>query len=182
MHTKDILAAELRKIGLLDMALKASTGYYHDFLSPLTTPCLQLAADLAAIGSPEAMALRERHLNGEFDATKEESDAWAQSAEGQDAFNRLAAGRKRLCDRIGCTHAAAVTPVILLWAEGYDRSTHDPAAARIGLALCRDHAAELTPDQFLDAEQRAALTQSFRALGKAAPDFDAAELKLEPLC
>lgn len=93
MHTKDILAAELSKADLPEMASKAAAGYYHDFLSPLATPCLQLAADLAEIGTPEAMALRARHLNGEFDATNEESDAWAKSAEGQSAFRALRRGR-----------------------------------------------------------------------------------------
>jgi hypothetical protein len=88
-HTKDILAAELRKIGLNDMADKAAAGYYHDFLSPLATPCVQLAKDLAAVGTYQALALRERHLNGEFDASKEESDAWAQGPEGKAAFNQL---------------------------------------------------------------------------------------------
>lgn len=94
MHTKDILAGELRKIGLLDMSVKAASGYYHDFLSPLATPCLQLAADLAAIGTPEAMALRDRHIDGEFDATKEEGDAWANGPEGRAALAELMRGRK----------------------------------------------------------------------------------------
>jgi hypothetical protein len=92
MHTKDILAAELAKAGLFDMSTKAAEGYYHDYLSPLATPCLQLAADLAAKGTPAAMALRARHLNGEFDATKEESDQWAESADGQAAFAMLRRG------------------------------------------------------------------------------------------
>jgi hypothetical protein len=89
MHTKDILAAELAKAGLHKMAMAAAAGYYHDFLSPLATPCLQLAADLAAVGTLPALELRKRHLNGEFDATPEESDAWAASAEGQEVFNQL---------------------------------------------------------------------------------------------
>ena len=93
MHTKDILAEELAKAGLLDMSLKARGGYYHDFLSPLDTPCLQLADDLQAAGTPAALALRQRHLNGEFDASMEESDEWMASPEGQDAFNRLVSGR-----------------------------------------------------------------------------------------
>jgi len=62
-------------------------------LSPLDTPCLQLAADLALAGTPAAMALRVRHLNGEFDATAEESEDWANSADGQAAFGKLVAGR-----------------------------------------------------------------------------------------
>jgi len=78
MHTKDVLAAELHKAGLHDMAMRAGQGYYHDFMSPLATPCLQLAADLAEVGTPAALALRERHLNGEFDASREEGDEWFQ--------------------------------------------------------------------------------------------------------
>ena len=85
MHTKDILAGELRKAGLLAMSIKAAQGYYHDFLSPLPMPCQQLAADLKAAGTPAALALLDRHLNGEFDASKEESDEWARSPDGQAA-------------------------------------------------------------------------------------------------
>lgn len=88
-HTKDLLAAALREAGLDDMADKAAEGYYHDFLSPLATPEMQLAEDLAAIGTDAALALRERHINGEFDASVEESDVWADSPEGQDAMRGL---------------------------------------------------------------------------------------------
>lgn len=91
MHTKDILARELTKASLPEMAAKAATGYYHDFLSPLPTPCLQLAEDLAKAGTPAALALRARHMNGEFDATKEESDDWAASPDGKAAFSQLVA-------------------------------------------------------------------------------------------
>lgn len=92
MHTKDALAAELTKAGLTEMSAKAATGYYHDFLSPLATPCLQLAADLAEVGTPAALALRARHMNGEFDATKEESDDWMESPDGKDAIGHLLRG------------------------------------------------------------------------------------------
>ncbi|RPH74002.1 hypothetical protein EHM76_04340 [bacterium] len=95
MHTKDILAGELDKIGLAKMAEKAREGYYHDFLSPLVAPCMQLAADLAQVGTPEALALRARHINGEFDATFEESTDWANSSEGQEAFSALMKGIKK---------------------------------------------------------------------------------------
>lgn len=94
MHTKDMLAQELYKAGLGDMAVKAGQGYYHDFLSPLATPCIQLAADLAAVGTPAAMALRERHLNGEFDASKEEGEEWFQR-EGKHALFSDMLDRKR---------------------------------------------------------------------------------------
>jgi hypothetical protein len=86
MHTKDFLALELRKAGLHAMADKAATGHYHDFESPLDFPEIQLATDLTLAGGPAALALRARHFNGEFDASTEESEAWA---EGQEAFGQL---------------------------------------------------------------------------------------------
>ena len=89
MHTKDKLAQALTEAGLHEMAAKAAMGYYHDFLSPLDLPEMQLDADLHAAGTPEARALRRRHHNGEFDASVEESDEWAKSAEGQETFRKL---------------------------------------------------------------------------------------------
>jgi len=89
MHTKDLLAGELRAAGLADMADKAANGHYHDYLSPLDFPELQLAADLEAAGTPEAMALRERAFDGDFDASIEESEEWAKSPEGQFAMQSL---------------------------------------------------------------------------------------------
>ena len=89
MHTTEKLAVELDKANLPSMAKKAREGYYHDYLSPLATPCLQLEADLRAIGTPEALAIRLRHLNGEFDATSEESDAWAESPDGKAVLGEL---------------------------------------------------------------------------------------------
>lgn len=89
MHTKDKLAVELSKIDQLDLAAKAAAGYYDDFLSPLALPCMQLVADLAKAGTPAALALRQRAMDGEFDCSKEESEAWAKSEEGQAAFAQL---------------------------------------------------------------------------------------------
>lgn len=88
-HTKDILADALREAGLHEMADKAATGYYHDYLSPLAMPCIQLSNDLLAAGTPAALKLRERHHNGEFDASTEESDDWSHSQEGADAMASL---------------------------------------------------------------------------------------------
>jgi hypothetical protein len=92
MHTKDILAAELEKAGLPEMAERARQGMYHDYLSPLDFPELALDADLAKAamrGNKAAEELRRRHRNGEFDASQEESDEWAASPEGQEAFRSL---------------------------------------------------------------------------------------------
>lgn len=99
MHTKDFLAQELRKAGLEEMAVLAGTGYYHDYLSPLAMPEFQLMNDLheaqLAAKNPEPiMALKRRHLNGEFDASKEESDEWAASPDGQATMSLLTKGMK----------------------------------------------------------------------------------------
>lgn len=100
MHTKDMLAAALREAGLDAMADKAATGYYHDFLSPLDLPEIQLVNDLGFAATTThrhrqdaIMALRKRVIDGEFDASTEESDDWAASEDGQDAFHRLTRGR-----------------------------------------------------------------------------------------
>lgn len=89
MHSKDFLAQELRAAGLLEMADKAANGYYHDYLSPLETPAVQLAADLSAVGTPQALMIRARHLDGVFDATAAEGEEWAASPAGQAAFRGL---------------------------------------------------------------------------------------------
>jgi hypothetical protein len=73
MHSADRLAAALMQAGLPEMARKARAGYYHDFISPLEFPAMQLASDLTAAGTSEAAALRARHLDGEFDAPAEEA-------------------------------------------------------------------------------------------------------------
>jgi hypothetical protein len=98
MHTKDMLAAALREVGLDRMAERAATGHYHDYLSPLDFPELTLLDELTAEAGRRLetkgaiMALRRRVMSGEFDATKEESDAWANSPDGQAAIRRLIHG------------------------------------------------------------------------------------------
>jgi len=95
MHTKDILADALIAAGLPDMAAKARTGWYHDYLSPLDTPAVTLADDLAVAAkyypdnADAILKLRKRHINGDFDATTEESEEWAASEEGQDTMRSL---------------------------------------------------------------------------------------------
>lgn len=98
MHTKDMLADALEEVGLTEMAAKARTGFYHDFLSPIELPEMALVTGLGAAAAmhpdkAEAIeALRQRVISGDFDASGEESDAWAASEEGQDAFRRLMDG------------------------------------------------------------------------------------------
>jgi hypothetical protein len=97
MHTKDILAGALREVGLTEMADKAATGYYHDFLSPLDLPTAQLVDDLTwaaardqslLCGDP-IRALRERVKHGDFDASEQESNDWAMSDEAQEIFGSM---------------------------------------------------------------------------------------------
>jgi hypothetical protein len=99
-HTKDKLADELRKVGLTAMADRAATGWYHDYLSPLPAPTVQLISDLldAARAVPKDRAsailvLRDRAMNDDFEASEEEGDDWAKSPEGQQAFASLIKGR-----------------------------------------------------------------------------------------
>lgn len=95
MHTKDMLADALQQVGLDEMSAKARTGFYHDFLSPLDLPEMALITALgAAVTAHPAkadaiMALRNRVIDGDFDASAEESEEWAKSEEGQETFGRL---------------------------------------------------------------------------------------------
>lgn len=88
-HTKDFLADELEKASLPEMAAKARRGHYHDYLSTIDFPDLQLDADLIEAGTPAAQSLRLRHHNGEFDASMEESEDWMASRAGKEALAGL---------------------------------------------------------------------------------------------
>jgi hypothetical protein len=81
------LAAELRRIGLHELAERAENGYYASgVLSPIEEPSWQLEAELKVVGTTEALALCERNLDGEFEASEEEDRAWVVSPEGRRAF------------------------------------------------------------------------------------------------
>jgi hypothetical protein len=99
-HTTALLAAALDAIPGVppDMIERARTGHYHDYLSPLDFPAVTLAADLKELASrpatprnsrPLLRELAQRVMNGDFDATTAESDAWAQSAEGRETLAAL---------------------------------------------------------------------------------------------
>lgn len=99
-RTSELLAKELDAVGLKELAALARENRFHDFLSDLDFPELALEQALrqARDQCPDKAraakieAIRQRHMQGEFDADTAESDAWAQSAEGQDAFRRLIKG------------------------------------------------------------------------------------------
>ena len=96
-HTKDRLAAELRKLGLNDMAQRAEAGYYDDYLSPLPDNIGQLVHDLLETAASlkddsrvvAILTLRQRAINGDFDGSTAESEAWAASPEGRAAQRAL---------------------------------------------------------------------------------------------
>ena len=96
MHTKDRLAAALLEAGLKEMADRAGNAWYDDYQSPLDAPINTLVDDLAVAAGkadvharPAILQLRKRAINGDFDGTKEEGDAWAASPEGQETFRKL---------------------------------------------------------------------------------------------
>lgn len=93
MKTSDRLAAELRKVAEIAnpdnaqiyraLADRAETGEFDDFGT--VHPC----GPTALWHELQAHGLRKfalRVASGEFDASLEESDAWANSPEGRDAM------------------------------------------------------------------------------------------------
>jgi hypothetical protein len=72
------------------MVARAREGYYHDFLSPLAMPIHQLVGDARRY---DLTRIAKRAMQGDFDATKEESDEWAASEEGRQTIRDLLEGR-----------------------------------------------------------------------------------------
>lgn len=91
LPTSERLARALREAGAPPpMIIAARDGHYDDYRSPLAMPLTQLVADCRAIGLHELVG---RVIAGEFDATKEEADAWALGPEGQATFREFLEGR-----------------------------------------------------------------------------------------
>ena len=99
--TSQKLADVLRAAGFEGLAERAETDEFHDFLSNHPLPDLVLDQELHVIASNQKFSERERlaahhirmrHHDGEFDASLAESDDWAESPEGHDAFRRLIKG------------------------------------------------------------------------------------------
>lgn len=90
LRTRDRLAAELRKVAAIAspdhatkyeaFAKRAETGEFDDYADTYVCPITQFYQELTAAGFTKFAA---RVANGEFDATKEESDEWARSPSGQ---------------------------------------------------------------------------------------------------
>jgi predicted nucleic acid-binding OB-fold protein len=91
-ETAKRLAAELRKLGLEEMAVKAEANHYDDFFSESPAPISLLLHDLTDVAGIDSkpnrgvLKLRRRVLGGEFDGTEEEGYAWANSPEGREVL------------------------------------------------------------------------------------------------
>jgi hypothetical protein len=99
--TSENLAKVLESVGLNDMAVKARADKYHDFLSDDALCALTLEEELRAARdacpdkerAARIETVRQQHLNGEFDASMEESDEWASGPDGLQAFKMLLEGK-----------------------------------------------------------------------------------------
>lgn len=98
--TSEILAQALENAGLNDMASMARLDHYHEFKSDVALPEMELERDLRQArdecpdpeGRARIEAIRQRLLNGDFDASYEESEEWTQSEEGRGVFDKLIKG------------------------------------------------------------------------------------------
>jgi hypothetical protein len=103
MRTRDKLAAELRKVAATAskanaakyeaFAVRALTGEFDDYADTYVCPITQLHKELTKAGF---IKFAGRVAEGEFDATKEESDEWAASPAGQEIFSRLHADIRKM--------------------------------------------------------------------------------------
>lgn len=87
-------ALEAEEPPLPDWIIKeARAGEFHDYLNQkYAMPQVQLLGYLRHLGDHDALC--ERIMEGEFDATKEESDRWARSEDGQATFAELLKGKE----------------------------------------------------------------------------------------
>jgi hypothetical protein len=94
VKTSERLAERLEKVGLLELAVRARKGDFSDYESTSATPKLDLIRELWKYPFPEARAIRQQVIDGEFDETREESEEWAKTPEAQEIFRRLFGGKQ----------------------------------------------------------------------------------------
>lgn len=87
MKTTERLAVALEEVGAPpEMIRRARDGFYDDYKSPLAMPQTMLLAHCNAYRLP---GMARRVVEGEFDGTKEESEEWLASPDGQEAMREL---------------------------------------------------------------------------------------------
>ncbi len=97
------MAAELRKVAAVAslenaaqyeaFAKRAETGEFDDYADTYACPITQLYSELTKAGFAK---FASRVADGEFDATKEESDEWARSPSGQEAAKMLSPEMRKI--------------------------------------------------------------------------------------
>jgi hypothetical protein len=92
MKTKERLSQALREAKApTEMIEHAEIGGYDDFEAVDTaSPIVDLVNACRAFGLDD---LAKRAMNGEFDATEEEAEAWARSEDGQQTMRRFGGAR-----------------------------------------------------------------------------------------
>lgn len=71
---------------LVEIIARARQGVYDDFKTTIAFPQAMLVSELQTLGHHQ---FARRVIDGEFDATMEESIAWAESVEGQRVLQEL---------------------------------------------------------------------------------------------
>jgi hypothetical protein len=103
-QTPTYLGRVLDELGFSNMARRAREGHFDDYFAPPEVAdgmeILRLYNELRGklqvvrkADRPRIVAVMEAIKTGEFDATKEESDRWAASKDGQDTMRMLLEGR-----------------------------------------------------------------------------------------
>lgn len=89
--TSERLAIALAQIDGLPAYIiaRARKGHYDDYRSELPFPLHALTHDLERTRIPAAVKFCDRVLGGEFDGTRAEAEAWAQTPEGRHAIQKL---------------------------------------------------------------------------------------------
>lgn len=92
--TSQKLADALREAGFDDLADRALNDEFHDYKTPHEMPQHLLVEELRKFQHDDELSIpaakmAKRVIDGEFDASREESDAWAASPEGQEALRSL---------------------------------------------------------------------------------------------
>jgi hypothetical protein len=87
------LKKEKQNPRMLRIIDKAEKDYYHDFFGDCDLPELELINELRFAGASKEII--ENVANNKYSATKEESEAWMRSPEGQQVFNELLNPLKR---------------------------------------------------------------------------------------
>lgn len=86
------LVRALREAGAsVDLVKRAQSGEFHDYESPHAFPQHAL---LLAARAEGLTGIVQATIDGEFDATLEESQIWAASPEGQAVFAELHRGHR----------------------------------------------------------------------------------------